>query len=183
MEKKKVSIERRNIIKIADEEEESSSSLTSMYSLDLDKEDSHVPSHRSPTVVLHDASLPMHLEEFHSSSVTEKISFERHLVINEEDHPPIYSIEEIFDAFTFNLCKLEVSRKRVQSVKPNDGSMKVVQKDEFLFKKTNEDPVSVATTSTTLTQATTHNVTMMNDKNLQTESKNIKLKDEIASLR
>jgi hypothetical protein len=61
-EKIKASIERINIIWIKDEEEESSSSSMSMYNLDLDKEDSNVPSHRSPTVILHDAPLPMHLE-------------------------------------------------------------------------------------------------------------------------
>ena len=70
MEKRKVAIEWRNIIRIEDEEEESSSSSMSMYSLDLDKEYSNVPSHRSPTVILHDAPLPMHLEEVHSSPVT-----------------------------------------------------------------------------------------------------------------
>ena len=58
----KATIERKNIIKIKDEEEESSSSSMSMYNLNLDKEYSNVPSHRYPTVILHDAPLPMHLE-------------------------------------------------------------------------------------------------------------------------
>ena len=44
----------------------------------------------------------MHLEEVHSSPVTEKIPSERNLVVQEEDHPSSYNIEEIFDAFTFN---------------------------------------------------------------------------------
>ena len=43
--------------------------------------------------------------------------------------------------------------------------------------------MTLATTSAALTQATTHNVTMLNEKLSQTESKNIKLKDEIISLR
>ena len=43
--------------------------------------------------------------------------------------------------------------------------------------------MTVAIGSTTLTQATAHNVTMLNEKLLQTESKNIELKDEIISLR
>ena len=61
--------------------------------------------------------------------------------------------------------------------------MKEIQEDEVLFEKTDEDPVTVATTSTTLTQATAHNVTMLNEKLLQVEYENIKLKDELISLR
>jgi len=60
--------------------------------------------------------------------------------------------------------------------------MKEIQEDEVLFKKTDEDPVTVATTSTTLSQTTTHNVTMLNEKLSQAESENTKLKDEIISL-
>ena len=52
-----------------------------MYNLDSNKEDLDMPSHRSPIVIVHDAPLPMHLEEVHSSPVTEKIPFERHSVI------------------------------------------------------------------------------------------------------
>ena len=68
-------------------------------------------------------------------------------------------------------------------MKHNDGTIKELQEDEVLFEKTDEDLVTVATTSTTLTQAIAHNVTMLNEKLLQTESENIKLKDEIISLR
>ena len=64
-----------------------------MYNLDLVKEDSNVPSHRSPTIILHNAPLPMHLEEFHSSPIIEKISSERNLVIQEEEHSSNYNIE------------------------------------------------------------------------------------------
>ena len=46
--------------------------------------------------------------------------------------------------------------------------MKEVQEDEVLFEKTYEDLVTVATSSTTLTQASAHNVTMLNEKLLQT---------------
>ena len=63
-----------------------------MYNLDSDGEDSDVPSNQSPAVVLHDASLPMHMEEVHSSPVTEKVPSERHYVIQEEDHPSSYNI-------------------------------------------------------------------------------------------
>lgn len=85
----------------------------SMYNLDSNKEDSEVPSHRSPTLILQDVPLPRHLEEVHSSPVTKKISSKRHSMIQEEEHPSSYNIEEIFDAFTFNLYKKEVSRKRI----------------------------------------------------------------------
>ena len=68
-------------------------------------------------------------------------------------------------------------------MKQSDGTLKEMQEDEVLFQKTNEDLVIVATTSTTLTQATTHNIIVVNEKLLETESENIKLKDEIISLR
>ena len=73
----------------------------SMYNLDSNREDSEVPSHQSPTII--EAPLPKHLEEVHSSPVTEKITFERHSMIHEQENPSCYKIEEIFDAFTFNL--------------------------------------------------------------------------------
>ena len=52
-----------------------------------------------------------------------------------------------------------------------------------MFEKTDEDPIIVATTSTTLSQATAHNVTVLNEKISLAESDNSKLKDEIISLR
>ena len=52
-----------------------------------------------------------------------------------------------------------------------------------MFEKIDEDPVTIATTSTTLSQATAHIVTMLNEKLSQAHSKNIKLKDEIISLK
>ena len=58
---KKDAIEQRNIIRIEGEEEESSYSSMSMYNLDSDREDSYVPSHPSPIVIIHDAPLPMHM--------------------------------------------------------------------------------------------------------------------------
>ena len=60
--------------------------------------------------------------------------------------------------------------------------MKEMQEDEVLFEKTNEDLVTIATTLATLTQDTTHNVIVLNEKLLETESENIKLNDEIISL-
>ena len=94
-----------------------------MNILNLDQEDLDVPSHRSPTLILQDVPLPRHLEEVHSSPVTEKIPYERHSVIHEEENPSSYNIEEIFDAFTFNLYKKEVSRKRIRNEKQNDRTM------------------------------------------------------------
>ena len=75
----------------------------SMYILESGNEDLDMPSHRSPTVIVHDAPLPMHLEEVHSSVVTKKIPSERNSVIQEEEHPSTYNIKEIFYVFTFNL--------------------------------------------------------------------------------
>ena len=48
-EKNRASIEKKNIIRIKDVEESSSSSSMSMYNLYSEKEDSEVPSRRSPT--------------------------------------------------------------------------------------------------------------------------------------
>ena len=45
----------------------------SMFNLDSDKEDSYVPSHQSPTIIIQDAPLPIHLEEIHSSLAMKKI--------------------------------------------------------------------------------------------------------------
>ena len=47
----------------------------------------------------------------------EKNLFERNLVIQEEKHPLSYKSQEIFEAFTFNLFKKEVSQKRVRNEK------------------------------------------------------------------
>ena len=52
-----------------------------------------------------------------------------------------------------------------------------------MFEKTNEYPIIVATTSTSLSQATVHNVTVLNEKLSQDESDDNKLKDEIISLK
>ena len=86
-----------------------------MYTLDSDREDSEVPSRRSPTLI--EAQLPEHQEEVHSSPTTDKIISERNSVIHGEENPSSYNIEEIFEAFAFNLYKKEVSRKRVLNEK------------------------------------------------------------------
>ena len=61
--------------------------------------------------------------------------------------------------------------------------MKEFQEDEFLFEKTNEDLTTIASTLETLSQATSHNVTVLNGKLSQVEWDNNKLKDEIISLK
>ena len=53
----------------------------------------------------------------------------------------------------------------------------------MLFKRTDEYPVTILTASAALTQATTHNISMLNEKLLEVEAKNIKLKDELIILR
>ena len=50
-EKNKVASEWENLIRIEDVEESSSSSSMSMYSIDSDREDSEVPSRRSPNLI------------------------------------------------------------------------------------------------------------------------------------
>ena len=61
--------------------------------------------------------------------------------------------------------------------------MKEVHEDEVLFEKIDEDLIIVITTSTTLSQDTAHNVTVLNEKLSEAKSDNNKLKDEIISLR
>ena len=115
---------------------------------------------------------------------TDKNQSERHSQVQqEEEDPSSYKIDEIFEAFTFNLYKKEVSRKRFISEKQNDGTVKEVQEDEVLFEKTDEDPITVETTLVALSNATVHNVTMLGDKLSQAESYNNRLKDKVLSLK
>jgi hypothetical protein len=104
-------------------------------------------------------------------------------MIQVEGHPSSYNIEKIFGSFTFNLNRKEVSWKRVRKVKQCDGTFKDMQGDEVLFEKTDEDTVTVATATTNLTQATSHNITILNENLLEVELENIKLKDELINLR
>ena len=52
-----------------------------------------------------------------------------------------------------------------------------MKEDEVLFERTDEDPIMVATTSTTLTQAIAHNISVLNEKVLEVESESQKLKE------
>ena len=67
-----------------------------------------VSSHRSPTIIVHDAPLPMHLEKVYSSPVREKIPSKRHSMIHEEENPSIYNIDEIFDEIGRASCRERV---------------------------------------------------------------------------
>ena len=77
-----------------------------------------------PTLI--EAQILKNQEEVHSSPTTEKIPSARHSIIQEEENHSSYNIEKIFEAFTLNLYKKEVSRKRVRKEKQNDGTMKEI---------------------------------------------------------
>ena len=64
-----------------------------------------------------------------------------------------------------------------------NATLEEMQEDEVLFERTNEDPIMVATTLVALTQATTYNISMLNEKVIEVESQNQKLKDELIILR
>ena len=79
-------------------------------------------SNQTPIVVIHNTPLPMHAGEVYSSPIINKVPFERHSIVPKENHPSSYNIEEIFGSFTFNLHRIEVSRKWVRKVKQADGN-------------------------------------------------------------
>ena len=64
-EKNRVASERKNLIRIEDVEESSSSSSMSMYSLDSHREDLEVSSRQSPTLIK--VQLPQNQEEVQTS--------------------------------------------------------------------------------------------------------------------
>ena len=98
-----------------------------------------------------ESQVPDKPEEVHNSLTRDKNQSERHSQVQQqEEDPSSYNIDEIFEVFTFNLYKNEVSRKRIRIETQNDGTLKEVQEDEILFEKTNEDPITVTATSTTL---------------------------------
>ena len=74
-EKSKVSSERLNIVRIDDEESSSSSSM-SLYSIKSNGKDSEVSSRRTPTLV--ENQVPEQLEKVHSYSTIDKNQSERH---------------------------------------------------------------------------------------------------------
>ena len=104
-------------------------------------------------------------------------------VQQEEEDPSSYNIDDIFEDFTFNLYKKEASRKRIRNQKQNDRTLKEVQEDEILFEKIDEDLITVATSSTTLSRATAHNVTMLSEKLSKAKLDKSKLQSEIITIR
>jgi hypothetical protein len=177
----KVLSERLNIVSIDDEESSSYSSM-SLYSIKSNGKGSEVSSRRTPTLV--ENQVLEQLAEVHSYPTMDKNQLERHSQIQQQEEDlSSYNIDEIFEAFTFNLYKMEISRKRIRNEKQSDGNLKEVQKDEVLFERTDEDPIIVATASATLSEATIHNVTMLSQKLSQAKSDNYKLKEEFISLR
>ena len=124
----------------------------SLYNIESDKRDLEISSRQTPTLI--GTQVTEQPEEVHSSPTIDKNQFERNSQVQqEEEDPSSYNIDKIFEAFTFNLYKKEVSRKRVRSEKQNDGTIKEFQEDEVLFEKTDKDPITVATTSATLSNA------------------------------
>ena len=67
---------------------------------------------------------PEQLDEVHSSPKTDKNQSERHSQIEEDQLN--YDIDEVFEAFTFNLSKKEVGRKRIRNERQDDGTYKEV---------------------------------------------------------
>ena len=154
----------------------------SLYNIESNEKHSEVSSRRTPTMI--ENQDPEQLDEVHSSPTADKNQSERHSQVQQEEEDPLsYNIDEIFKAFTFNLCKKEVSRKRIRNEKQNDGTFKEVHEDEVLFERIDEDPVTVATASATLSQATVHNVNILSEKLSQAESDNNKLKEEVINLK
>ena len=101
-------IKEDNIVRIEVEEESSSPSSMSMYNTESDRKGLEVSSRRSPTLL--EVQIPDKHEEVHSSPTTDKNLLERQSKVQEEEEDPSsYNINEIFEAFTFNLFKKEVS--------------------------------------------------------------------------
>ena len=71
--------------------------------------------------------VPEQLVEDHSSLTTDKNQSERHSQVQQEEEDQLnYNIDEVFEAFTFNLCKKEVSRKQIRNERQDDGTYKEV---------------------------------------------------------
>ena len=121
---------------------------------------------------------PEQLDEIHSSPTADKNQSERHSQIQQTEEDQLnYNIDEVFEAFTFNLSKREVSWKWIRNERQDDGTYKEVQEDEILFERIEEDPVIVATASATLSQATVHNINVLSEKLSQVETDNHKLNE------
>ena len=116
-----------------------------------------------------EASSPLEQgEEINSSQAIvktpSKIHCSNNVGIPVAEGPSSYNIKEFFGSFTFDLHWKEVSGKKFQKVKERDGQLREINEDEVLFEKANEDPMLIATSSTALTQANIHNISILNEK-------------------
>ena len=94
-----------NIVRIDDEDSSSSSSM-SLYNIESNEKHSEVSSRRTPTMIENQG--PEQLDEVHSSLTADKNQSERHSQIQQAEEDQLnYNIDEVFEAFTFNLCKKE----------------------------------------------------------------------------
>ena len=99
-----------NIVRIDDEESSSSSSM-SLYIIESNEKHLEVSSRRTPTMIENQG--PEQLHEVHNSLTADKNQSKRHSQIQQIEEDQLnYNIDEVFEAFTFNLSKKEVSRKR-----------------------------------------------------------------------
>ena len=122
--KSKASSEKLNIVRIDDEESSSSSSM-SLYNIESNEKHLEVSSQRTPTMI--ENQVPEQLDEVHNSPTTDKNQSERHSQVQQEEEDLLnYNIDEVFEAFTYNFWKKEVSRKRIGNEKQNDGTYKEV---------------------------------------------------------
>ena len=109
LEKNKSSMDRKIPPTVEDCEEGLSSSSMLMYNLDSNGEYSNCPLNQSPTIFLPDAPLRIHVEEVHSSPITEKVPSERNSMVQAKDHPSSYNIKKYF----MLLLSIFIGRKSV----------------------------------------------------------------------
>ena len=74
-------------------------------------------------------------------------------------------------------------RKKFQKVKERDGQVREITEDEVLFKKTDEDLMLIATTYTALTQASLHNISILNEQLTKAKSMNKTFEEENINLK
>ena len=96
----------------------------SLYSIESNGKDLELSSWRTPTLVENQV---LEQIEVHSYPTTDKNHSERHSQVQQEEEDLLsYNIDEIFEAFTFNLYKKEVSWKRIRNEKQSNGTLKEV---------------------------------------------------------
>ena len=96
-------------------------------------------------------------------------------VVPKQEGPSSYNIEEVFGSFTFDIHQRELSRKKFKKVKEDDGTMREINEDEFISKRSDEDPMLVATTLVALSQDNILNISLLNERITEEESTKKKL--------